>query len=90
VEVERLAALAGEQADRCRDVKLLPEAFQMITQEDAQLRSVFRPQPIAQLLGGWIGVNQLMVAKDEDRQGQRIDDHIEAQFRAPRGSSHEA
>jgi hypothetical protein len=32
----------------------------------------------------------LMVAKDEDRQGQRIDDHIEAQFRAPRGSSHEA
>ena len=69
MQVERLAALAGQQADRRRDVEFLAETLQMIAQQDAQLRAVFRPQPIAQLLGGGVGVNQLMVPEDERRPG---------------------
>ena len=84
VEVERLAALSGQQADRRRDIELFAQTLEVIAQEDAQFGSVFRAQPIAQLLRGTVGIDQLMMAEDQNCDSEGIHDRVEPDSRAAR------
>src|SRR5262249_8696380 len=85
VQVERLSALARQQADSRRDIEFFAKAFEVITQEHGELGPVFRAQPVAQLLGGRVRVDQLMMPEHQNRDGQRVHDRVEPDPRTAHG-----
>ena len=77
MQVERFAALPGQEAHRRGRIVLVAKILQVIAEEHGQLQPILRAQPVAQLLSGGVGVDQLVVAEDKDRHGQRVDDRVE-------------
>ena len=62
----------------------------MVAKQDAELRPVLGAQTITQLLGGGVGVDQLMMPEHQDGNRERVHDGLETDSGARRRRGHKA